>query len=31
MQVIEAAKTEDAIRQAGRAAAAAAGEWQPEE
>ena len=29
MQVIEAAKTEDAIRQAGRAAAA--GEWQAEE
>jgi len=31
MQVIEAAKTEDAIRQAGRAAAAAEGEWQAEE
>ncbi|HRH73361.1 MAG TPA: RIO1 family regulatory kinase/ATPase, partial [Zoogloea sp.] len=31
MQVIEAARTEDAIRQAGRAAAAAAGEWQAEE
>jgi len=31
MQVIEAAKTEDAIRQAGRAAAAAEGKWQGEE